>query len=326
LDEWNGYNLKEVQNFNSWVLDYIEKSPDRINPKTGGKISFRTIQEYKTTYKYLLEFQNENRVKIDFGNIDVNTLIDFRDYLTTVKEFSVNNIAKHIDNVRQFLRAATAAKIEIDIDTINPSMLRVARENAKSIYLNEKELELIYNIDLSHKPTHDRVRDLFAIGCNTGLRISDYNNIQPHNIKGDTLHIIQQKTGDPVYIPIHKIVSEIFAKYKGIAPPKISDQKLNKYIKDVCSMAGIVDKIEVQKTKAGERTKNVLHKWQLVTSHTARRSFASNLIKRGVPVHIIMAMTGHKKESVFLKYVKISPMEYGEMLREYMSKTNVKTA
>ena len=339
LDKWAGVTVDEKPTFLYWVQSFIDNSSTRINPKTGRVISYRTVQEYKTTFGYLKEFEKENRQRLDFDTIDINTLTDFRNYLTTVKGFALNNIAKHIDNFRQFLRTANDEKIPIDQETISSKRFIVARETPEDIYLPESELQGIASLDLSDRNkyitlsqkqkgiekaikvnygTLDRVRDLFMIGCYTGLRVSDYNNIKPHHIKGAYIDLYQRKTGERVVIPIHNTVKTILAKYNGSTPPKISDQKINMYIKEICKLAGIKEQVEKQQTKGGEKIANVAEKWQLVTSHTARRSFATNMTKQGIPIQLIMKITGHKKESVFLKYVKLTAFEYAEILQKHL--------
>jgi integrase len=325
LDKWTGKTFDEKPNFWRFVNNYIEQSNKRIDVKTGRIISYRTIQEYNTTVKVLKEFEAENRQTIDFDNISLNTLTDFRDFLTTGKEFSVNNIAKHIDNLKQFLRAANSEKIMFDSDVIDSKRFKTARETAYNIYLNESELTAIENTELNDNQRLDKARDLFLIGCYTGLRVSDYNNIKPHNIKGEFIELYQNKTGGQVVIPIHKTVRAILNKYNGNTPPKISDQRLNEYIKEVCKKAGIIEQTEKQQTKGGTKVKTVLEKWQMVTSHTARRSFATNMIKAGLPMQTIMKITGHQKEATFLKYVKLSNSEHAEIMQKYWNKTTLKT-
>ena len=321
LNKYTGLTIEAKATFKAWLQNYIDNSFTRINPKTGRVISHRTIQEYNTTFKCLQDFEKENRERLDFDTINLQTLRDFRDYLTTVKGFAVNNIAKHIDNVRQFLRVANDDKIQIDIDTINPKKFTIAREQPQDIYLNESDLKTIENLDLLNRPTYDKVRDLFLIGCNTGLRISDFNNIKPHNIKNGFIEIFQHKTGEKVVIPINETVKAILAKYNGNTPPKISDQKLNEYLKIICKEAGLNEQIEKQQTKGGIKKPTIYEKWQLTTSHTARRSYATNTTKKGVPIQSIMRITGHKKENVFLKYVKLSAMEHAEIINKYLTNT-----
>lgn len=343
LDRWTGKIVEDKPTFWAWTQKYIEESPKRINPKNGRVINYRTVQEYNTTFKCLKEFEKANRSKLDYDTINLFTLADFRDYLTTVKGFALNNVAKHIDNLRQFLRAADAEKIVIDTDIINPKRFTVARETPQDIYLTESDLQALATFDLSDPagyftiermekgkrktikvffPTLDRVRDLFMIGCYTGLRVSDYNNIKQHHIKGDFIDLYQHKTGQRVVIPIHHTVKEILTKYDGKTPPRISDQKINLYIKEICKAAGMSEQVEKQRTKGGAKVANVVEKWQLVTSHTARRSFASNMTKAGIPIQQIMQITGHKKEGVFLKYVKLSAMEHAEIMRSHWQANN----
>jgi integrase len=335
LDKWTGRIVEEKPNFWNFINNYIETSKTRIDPRTGRTISKRTIQEYNTTKNLLIEFEAENRETIDFDNISLYTLIDFRDFLTTVKRYKVkdkktgeikeepyklNNIAKHIDNLRQFLRAAASEKIAFDTDVLDNKKFKPARENAHNVYLNEDELLAIAALDLSNSLRLDKARDIFLIGCFTGQRVSDYNNIKPHHIKGRNIELFQAKTGEPVVIPIHPTVKGIFTKYGGITPPKISDQKLNEYVKEVCQLAGIKEIIEKQRTKGGLRSVDPLKKWEMVSSHTARRSFATNMVKRGIPIQTIMKITGHTKESTFLKYVKLSAVEHADIMRQHFNK------
>jgi integrase len=332
LDRWTNRKVDEKPNFWKFVNSYIDNSINRIDPKTGRTISKRTIQEYNTTKGLLQEFEKENGDALEFETLSLATLIDFRDYLTTVKtytvkdkiteqpkeaHYSLNNIAKHIDNLRQFLRAAAASKIIFDTDVIDNKKFTNAREIAYNVYLNETELAAIANLDLSTSARLDRARDLFLIGCYTGLRVSDYNNIKPHHIKGEFIDLYQTKTGGRVVIPIHHTVKALLKKYNGATPPKISEQKLNEYIKEVCKKAGIVEHTEKQRTKGGSKEATVLEKWQMVSSHTARRSFATNMTKQGLPIQTVMSLTGHTKPATFLKYVKLTATEHAEIVREH---------
>ncbi|MBS1776918.1 MAG: tyrosine-type recombinase/integrase [Bacteroidetes bacterium] len=317
LDLWTGKTVIEKATFWNWLAKFIEASKTRINPKTGRVISYRTIQEYNTTFDVLKAFEKENREQLEFDTISLQTISDFRDFLTSVKGYSVNNIAKHIDNFRQFLRAAQLEKIPFEADVINPRLFKAAREQAQDIYLTPDELKRIEAVKLDTQNGYDRARDLFLIGCYTGLRVSDYNNLKPYNIKGDKIDLIQHKTGGRVVIPIHQTVKAILSKYGGNTPPKLSDQKINDYIKDVGKRAGIVEKVGKQQTKGGKLVNEVYEKWQLITTHTARRSFATNAIRAGIPTQSVMKITGHKKESVFLKYVKLSETEHAEIVAKY---------
>lgn len=300
-----------------FIEKYIAESEKRTNPRTGLKISYRSIQEYTTTLKNIKAFQKENGEPLDWTNISVNTFKDFRDYLTTEKKYAINNTAKHIDNFRQFLREARDEKYTFDFTILTNKKIMVAREEAVNVVLNEEELSRIEKLKLSG--IKEKVRDLFLVSCWTGLRISDFTNIQSHNIKhredSDFLEIYQKKTGGKVVIPCFKIVKQILSKWHDTLP-SVSDQKINMHIKEICKEAKIKETVEKQQTKGGKKVSLVSEKWGFVTAHTGRRSFCTNMVKRGYPLKAIMQISGHKKENVFLKYVVLTPMEYATLLNK----------
>ena len=106
-------------------------------------------------------------------------------------------------------------------------------EESTAIYLSEAEITDLYNLDLSLRPAYERVRDLFIVGCWTGLRFSDFSRIEAKNIANGKITIKTQKTGKTVSIPLHKNVLGIMAKYEGKTtnslPPALSNQKMNDY-------------------------------------------------------------------------------------------------
>jgi len=188
-------------------------------------------------------------------------------------------------------------------------------EEVETIYLNEQELQKIYNIDLSNNKRLDAVRDLFIIGCYTGLRFSDLKQIQlEHFINDQFIKISTIKTGETVVIPLHWTVRKILKKYKNKLPRIISNQKMNDYIKVVGEIAEINEMVIIRETKGGLRIDKKHKKYSLITVHTARRSFATNMFLADVPTLSIMKITGHKTERAFLKYIKVSPEENAKKL------------
>jgi len=180
-------------------------------------------------------------------------------------------------------------------------------EKVYNIYLTEDELIRLYDLkDL--KPYQEKARDLFLIGCYTGMRAENYLNIDPElniNLKKKQIKVVVNKNGPRVTIPIHWLVQEIIEKYNGL-PESISQQKLNKYIKEVAQHkdAKLKDKVIVAKTIGGKREVIVKEKWEMITTHTARRTLAANMYKNDVPLRYIMKITGHKTESQCLHYIK----------------------
>jgi len=185
----------------------------------------------------------------------------------------------------------------------------------------------MFTLDLSKNSRLDRVRDLFLVGSWTGLRFSDFTSIKSRDIKGDYFHIQTQKTGQKVVIPINPVVKAIMEKYKdqyeNSLPPEISNVKMNSYLKEIGRM---MDELKVSEgvtiTKAGKTIYKKVEKWELLTTHTARRSFATNMYRAGIPSITIMAITGHKTEKAFLRYIKVTPDEHAKLLMIHFQKQN----
>ena len=185
--------------------------------------------------------------------------------------------------------------------------------------MNESELKRIYQLDLSNQKKYENVRDVFIIGCYTGLRFSDLKQLQKEhfNFENNIIKIESKKTGKTVVIPLHSTVKEIFNKYGYNLPRVISNQKMNDYLKHISKHAQINDIVEHSRTQGGLKRKVNLYKYELVTVHTARRSFATNSFISGIPAISIMKITGHKTEKSFLKYIKISDEENAKLMMKH---------
>jgi len=145
-----------------------------------------------------------------------------------------------------------------------------------------------------------KARDMFLIGAFTGLRFSDFSRLKNQDIT-DLIEIKTQKTGAKVAIPVHWVVKEIIESSYDFSG--MSNQKLNEYIKEVARLAGIDEQVTVNRNIGGQDVEETFPKYDLVSSHTVKRSFAANAYKAGVPTIAIMKITEHKRESNFLKYI-----------------------
>jgi integrase len=201
-------------------------------------------------------------------------------------------------------------------------------ETTETIYLTDTELLTLYALDLSNNARLDRVRDLFIIGCYTGLRFSDLSQLTPDKFTedGTRLRIKTIKTGEIVVIPLHWTIKEILRKYNGEPPRLISNQKMNEYLKELTELAKINERITITKTKGGLNFDKTFKKWELCTVHTARRSFATNMYLAEVPTISIMKITGHRTERAFMKYIKVSQEQNADKLSKhpYFSKSSLK--
>ena len=299
--------------FFSFINKFIEQSENRINHKTGQNINSSTIQVYKNTLQYLKNFETETRNPLEFKGIDLDFYYNFIAYLEK-KLLATNTIGKIIKTLKTFLNDATAKGLNTNLAYKSPRF-KILTEESDSIYLTEPEIDKIYNLDFTENPRLDKVRDFFVLACWTGSRFSDISKLTNENIIGDFLEFEQQKTGKKVAIPLHPIVKEIFKKYNGKVPKVITNQKFNNYIKEIGKLAKITETITKGITKGGLKAQTKYKKYQLITSHTARRSFATNLFNDGLNHLVIMEVTGHKSEKSFLRYIKSTSLEKANLIR-----------
>jgi site-specific recombinase XerD len=288
-----------------------------MDSRTGKPISRSTAKVYTTSYKHLISFQKVNKKKIDFDTIDVAFYSDYIDYLIHTLKLATNTIGKHIQIIKLIMNEATERGLNTNLSYKSKRFL-TTREKADSIYLSAEEIQELEALDLSGNERLDRVRDLFLIGCHTGLRFSDYSILKPEQVRDGFIETKQVKTGDSVVIPIHTTVEKILKKYSGKLPPSLSNQKTNEYLKEIGKLLPSLQKTTSKIfTKGGVKVTKTYQKWELVSSHIARRSFATNEYLAGMRTLTIMAITGHRSEKSFLRYIKLTPNEHAKLLKSH---------
>jgi integrase len=325
----------------SFIQSFIDKSETKPNPKTGRPVSYKMRREYEVTFKYLKDYAAEKKIVIDFKDIDLSFYDGFVQYLQNVppdkkavskeanpdqkegKKLAVNTIGKKIQTLKIFLNAAKEEG-KNTYEAYRSKKFVATTEESETIYLNEAELTKIYEHDFSKDPVNEEIRDLFLIGAWTGCRFSDIEQITPESISEGLIHLQQHKTGKKVLIPLHPVVTAILNKYKGKLPEVTTNQQFNRALKDIARDAGIKEMTHKAITKGGVKVSTAYKKHELVTTHTARRSFATNLYKSGFPSISIMAITGHVTEKSFLKYIKVTPDEHAKKLQLHWDNRHLK--
>lgn len=292
------------------LLTFIEKFISMCDRKP------LTIKGYKQTLRELRGYSEKKNRLLTFAAIDLDFYLDFVDFLTA-KEYSPNTIGTRIKDLKMFMNEAYDRGVHTNLD-FKKKRFKKPNEETFSVYLNNDELSKVYGLKFGSAKRLEKVRDLFMIGCYTGLRFSDLSQLTADNISSDgTITIKTIKTEHTVIIPLHAIVKLILEKYNYELPKVPSNQKFNEYIKEVIKLAEINEPIQLDKKKGDLSYKQTVPKWELVTSHTARRSFATNAFIAGVPTISLMKITGHKTESAFMKYIKISAKENALKLRTH---------
>lgn len=292
-------------------IAYVEKFIERV-------ASIRkeaTVKQYRNGLTKLKEYEGTKRTKLTFETIDHDFYNSFVTHCMKNLNLSTNSIGKLIKNIKLWMGTAHEEGLHSNMIYSTRSFKKPV-EDAATIYLSEDELLKIRNAVL---PNYlDNVRDIFLLACYTGVRSQDYGKLNNDSLinNGTMLKVRTEKTDEEVIIPLHPIAKGILEKYNG-TPRLISNQKFNRYIKMVCQIVGITETVSLTRTCGGKKIITRKPKCEFVSSHTARRSFATNAYKAGVPSLAIMAITGHRTEKVFLKYIKVSKEEHALLTKSH---------
>lgn len=218
-----------------------------------------------------------------------------------------NTIVGYILKIQTLVRRASQYNYAVDVtyDEIN-----LKCEPTNAVFLSMNEITRIYYykfVGQDKRKAKERIRDLFIVGCLTALRYSDYSTLTKNNFQGDYIVKRTKKTNVDVKVPAHDYVREIFAKYSGFIPSKLCIQYFNKYLKVIMKEIGLNDPVTYSFTKGGDLITVTREKWELISSHTARRSAATNMYLTGrMKTLEIMRLTGHRTEQNFFQYIRLT--------------------
>lgn len=296
----------------SFVEKYI-KQKERELPKQKNGYKNSTVKSYEQTLGHLKGFEEEHEIILSF-DLDNEFYSEFIEYMNSKtyiynkkkKYYSFNTIGKQIKNLRIFMGAALEQELHTNLKY---KKFKVLVEITTAIYLDSEDLKKMFELDLKYAPHLDLARDVFIIGCEIGQRISDYHNLSEQPIVKHRnerfIKIKQEKTNKEVLCKITPVIEKLMnEKYEGKLPPKISEQKLNDYIKIVGEKAGINLLVKSEITRGGKRVVEFIPKYNLIMGHTARRTFCTLKHKAGMPVHSIMELSGHSTLKEFMKYIR----------------------
>lgn len=267
-----------------------------------------TIRAYRTSRRKLEKFSKAKNLFISFETIDFNFYEAYMNYMLKDLKHLNNAAGKYIKNLKVFLNYAVDH--ELTTQTYNLKKFKVFNEEADTIYLTEQELLKLYENDALNKRLL-QVKDVFCFSCFTGLRFSDVSKLNNTHIKEHHLEIKTEKTKDSLKIPLNDFAKEILFKYKGRfkdkpLPTGISNQKTNDYLKEIGQICGLTEPFRVEQFSGSQRIVTYKQKFELLTTHTARRTFVTLALEKGIRAEVVMAMTGHRNYRSFMRYVKIT--------------------
>ena len=279
------------------------------------RASSATITKHYTIIGKIEGMQKHYKRKFKVSDVDSSFTILFNQY-HELHGYNKNTINKNFKFIKTYCYYARDNGIEVNQ---NLKKFSISGEDTKDIYLTLDELETIKSYSgLSEKL--ENVRDWLMVSCFTAQRISDFSRFGKDmiiEVKGQKLISFEQKKGKKkIVIPLLPEVEEVLKKRDGEFPRKISDQRFNEYVKELCKIIGfteetegsVVKNIGDDKNKKFRKVKGSYPKYMLVSSHIGRRSFATNLYGK-IPTPLLMSATGHTTEKQFLEYIKIAEVD-----------------
>lgn len=293
-----------------------------------------TLQSIRQAIDHFHAFQKRKKKVYDFDDIDMDF---YRDYISFLNKenYALNTVGKNINWLKTILALAEVEGYHHN-GLFRDKKFKGARVEVDSIYLTKEDLDKLRKVQLPpDKPHYELARDIFLVGVWTAQRISDYNNISRDNIQrivkrsvidipdadnpsrliptiveNETLVIIlfQKKTGAKVAIPCSTELKNILEKYD-YDIPHMADQKVNEYMKDVAELAGLNEPVRISYIKGGRKEFKTVKKYELVHTHTARRTGATLMYLSGMDLFDIMKITGHSTPQTLKRYIKADELE-----------------
>lgn len=292
--------------FGVLFIDFVQKTVERKKKRMGESYP----RNYHTLIYHINKFCEKNDCIIYTNSINESFLDDFIIYLQE-ENLKQNYIKTLITLIKSMIKKAGTYGYAIDTtwDDVD-----VDSETSFSVYLSMNEITRIYYYEKLTKK-EARIRDLFILGCLTGLRYSDYSTLSKDNFREGYIYKLTQKTKKPVIIPLHDYVKEIVSKYNNEIEFGLCPQHFNRYIKNICRKVGIDDSISYSYMRGGKVITETKPKWKLISSHTARRSFATNMyLTQRLSAFQIMSITGHTTEKSFFRYVRVQQEDVSKQI------------
>ncbi len=296
----------KVQTF---LLKYLENYIGELEIKKEIKpISLNKYKQSLTTLKefILIKYKNPD-IALEHLNFEFINAYDLN--LRQNYRLHKNTINKYHSRLRTLLLRAHGEGIIQKQPYVN---FKLINQKTERDFLSQEDLDKITELDLSHNKSLEKVKDIFVFSCYTGLRFQDAQNLTIQNLtklKNKTLlRYIQEKTGGAVDIPLLPIAKRIIEKYKDEPErkifnkllPKISNQKLNSYLKIIADQAGISRKL---------------------THHMARHTFATTIcLNNGMPLEDVSKLLGHTSLKTTQIYGRITQQRLIKSMDKIKSK------
>lgn len=302
---FNRFETTDLEIFTNYIQRIIDNAPTRKN-KTGGiGLTKSTIKNYKIFKNVILNYEKKIKKILLFSDINKQFTEDFKTWLLVDKSYSKNYAGRQLEFIKTVCLDAEKNEFNVTKYSTKLDTFRLSDKERYIHTLSFDDLDKIYNAEMP-TPHLREVKKWLLIGCYIGQRGGDLLNLTINNIrlKDNAVYIdlTQQKTDKFITVPVLKdyVIDIILNDF----PKKVSMIKINPHIQKVCELAGINEVVKgyYKNPKTGKLELTSLPKHKFITSHSFRRSFATNFYKK-IPTPVLIGITGHSEEKMFLKYI-----------------------
>jgi integrase len=306
----------ELAKADNSLLGFLTEHVEVLKGRSSGQP--QNLSKYVTLKKAVEVLEKKNKKKYQFKDIDMAFYHKLVAYLNE-KMLKPNSIGTYIKTLKSLTLEAKSKNIATS-DTVFQKTFAVPKESVLSVYLNVNEIERLERLDLSDNQRLEKVRDVFLLGYYTGQRYSDYSKYQKDQIENDNIYIRQKKVSQRVVVPLSAKAKAILEKYNyDLRQADKSLQKFNDYLKEVCKLAAINERISTTIKRGNVVEVSTCEKWEMVSSHTARRSYATNVyLTNKTSLLSIAYITGHKSEKQLRAYICLTNEENANVMRNIL--------
>ena len=310
-----GYSYNHIKHRNRKLR--AEDRTKKIAP-TGGVFGANTMKTYYSLYRIIEEFQAHEKRTLVLVDFDRSMMVRFQAFLVGPKNYLNVSVCKVIKSLKRVLNQLADDDVMPHTKYKRFILSDKKKTTAKTVIaLSKAELEALWVLDINDAPGVAYVRDLFVLGCSTGLRYSDLIRLGPSHIRKNHIHIETQKTGEAVTIPMNPLSAAVLLKYD-YRIRHISIQTYNEHLKTLLRyLPSMLSPIERVRWSGAERRAEVMQRWRLVTTHTARRTFINISLESGVSIAVLRGWVGHANLEQLLQYADTHRNEASEMNKAF---------
>ena len=288
------YPKRERENVEDLFVEFIEER------KLQGTVSKSSIQKYNVVFDKYQNFCAKGLTKYKILQLNDDFYVNFLSYMRHEHDLNDNTLSRYLNFFKTFVLWCSRKGIDINMDYKKVS---VKKYEADGIALTTEDVKTLEDAELTG--AEEKARDLFLIGVYSGQRFSDYSVFDRADVQGKFIIKRAEKTEKHSYIPLHNKLKDLLDKYDWRLP-KISSQKFNVRIQAVCKKLGFDEQIKKTTYRGKKKIVEVLPKWRMVASHTARRTYTTLACEAGIADHFVMAVTGIKDPKTLQKYKKLN--------------------